>query len=234
MSDSYFEVLDVLSYFKNSKGELSLSFEGDTNSYPCKVTALNVKHRVMVVESSTPILPYGLKHGKPLKIVTANKGREITLHSKYIEPLVADFSAGFEVTIPENLGTNCPRAALRYMLDEIRNGVRITLNGNENQTISGFVQNISSIGIGMKSAAELPRFLAGYLTNDQQIVDCHIALDKNTELDCKMEIRNVQNMVSGESGTFIGGRMLDMNKKDNAVLSNFIRQLQQMHLKSVA
>jgi len=69
------------------------------------------------------------------------------------------------------------------MLDEIRNGVRITLKGDENQTISGFVKNISS---------------------------------------------------SGEPGTYIGGRMLGINQKDNRLLTNFIKELQQVYLEAIA
>ena len=120
------------------------------------------------------------------------------------------------------------------MLDEIRNGVRITLKGDENQTVSGFVKNISSSGVGMKTEAELPRFLTGYLSEDKHIVDCQISLDNSKEIACKMEIRNIQNMISGEPGTYIGGRMLGINQKDNRLLTNFIKELQQVYLEAIA
>lgn len=234
MSESYIEVVDVLTHLRNDACELSVTFEGDKVSYATTVTALNARHRVMVLESYTPILPFGLKTGKPLTIVSDTLGRKITLEGKFIEPVVPDFSLGYEVTIPETLGTELPRGALRYVLDEIRNGVRITLKGAENQTISGFVKNISTSGVRMKTEAELPRFLSKYLSEDTQIVDCQIYLDSVNEIACKMEIKHIQNMVSGEAGTYIGGRMLGINQKDNRVLANFINRLQQSHLEAVA
>jgi hypothetical protein len=59
-------------------------------------------------------------------------------------------------------------------------------------------------------------------------------LTNSKEIACKMEIRNVQNMISGESGTYIGGRMLGINQQDNRVLTNFINQLQQSHQEAIA
>ena len=234
MSESYIEVVDVLTYLRNEASELSVTFEGDKVSYSTTVTAMNARHRIMVLESYTPILPFGLKAGKPVTITSETLGRKITLESKFIEPVVPDFSLGYEVIIPESLGTALPRGALRFMLDEIRNGVRITLKGDENQTVSGFVKNISSSGVGMKTEAELPRFLTRYLSEDKHIVDCQISLDNSKEIACKMEIRNIQNMISGEPGTYIGGRMLGINQKDNRLLTNFINELQQIHLEAVA
>ena len=234
MNDSFLEVVDVLTHLRNSGREVTVTFEGDTISYPTTVSAFNAKHRIMVLDSLAPVYPYGLNHGKPLLVTTSNPDRKFTFKSNFIEPVVPDFSMGYEVTIPEVVGIESPRGAVRYLLDEIRNGVTITLKGSDDQFISGFVKNISTLGVGMKTEAELPRFLSKYLSEDQHVVDCEIALDSNSKIDCKMDIRNIQNMVSGEPGTYIGGRMLRLNSNDKGILSNFITQLQQTHLQAVA
>ena len=57
MQESYIEVLDVLTKLRDFRDEVTVSFEGDQNSYKSMVMALNARHRVMVIENSLPCAP---------------------------------------------------------------------------------------------------------------------------------------------------------------------------------
>jgi len=170
----------------------------------------------------------------PVTIKARKQGRELIFESQFIEPLVADFSLGYQVTIPDRIGTEKPREAFRVLLDEIRNRVRITLQGPENQEINGTVRDISRLGVGMKTESELPRFLNQYFLGDNQTVGCNIELDRDKKISCKMEIRNVHAVNSDSHATLIGGRIMDLSQSDNSLLANFVTQLKRDYLNAYA
>lgn len=230
MTESYIEVLDILTYLRNTSGEVSVSFQGDDSTYPSIITALNAKHQIMVLDSQMPDTSIHLTRGTPITVRAEKQGREFTFNSKFLEPLASDFSLGYQLSIPSALGTAHPREAFRVLLDEIRDKVRITLHDAHKQPIDGIVRNISRSGLGMKTYAELPNTLA----KESQIVDCNILLQETNEISCKMEIKNVTSKENGQNATFIGGRMLDVNQQDTNMLISFIKQLQQQHIQSYA
>ncbi|MBT8145746.1 MAG: hypothetical protein KJN90_02780, partial [Gammaproteobacteria bacterium] len=141
MSESYAEVIEVLTSLRDNHSSIAVGFAGDNNFYPSVVTAVSAKHRVMTIRNSIPASPAALVKDNPVTIKAQKQGRELIFESRFIEPLVADFSLGYQVTIPEQIGTEQPRQAFRILLDEIRNRVRITLQGPENQEINGTVRN---------------------------------------------------------------------------------------------
>ena len=55
MSESYIEVVDVLTHLRNEASELSVTFEGDKVSYSTTVTAMNARHRILMLGSYPPI-----------------------------------------------------------------------------------------------------------------------------------------------------------------------------------
>lgn len=234
MSESYAEVIEVLTSLRDSHSEIAVGFAGDTNFYPSIVTAVSARHHVMTIRNSVPASPAALIKDNPVTIKAQKQGRELIFESRFIEPLVADFSLGYEVTIPDRIGTEQPREAFRILLDEIRNRVRITLQGPENQEISGTVRNISQLGVGMKTESELPRFLNQYFLGDSQTVGCNIELDSNREISCKMEIRNVHAVSSDSHATLIGGRITDLDQSDSSLLASFVAQLKREHLAAYA
>ena len=236
MSESYAEVIEVLCNLRDDHSEIAVGFAGDSNFYPSNITAVSAKHHIMTIKNSIPASPAALVKDNPVTIKVQKQGRVLIFESRFIEPLVADFSLGYQVTIPDRIGTETPREAFRVLLDEIRNRVRITLLGPENQEIKGTVKDISQLGVGMKTESELPRFLNQYLLGNNQTVDCNIKLDKEKEISCKMEIRNVHGVSSAPHthATLIGGRIMDLNKKDSNLLADFVAQLKQDHLNAYA
>ena len=230
MSESYIEVLDVLHYLRDSSGEVSMRVQGDDTAYPGIITALNAKHRVMVVDSQFESERVRLHRGKPVILRADNQGREITFQSKFIESLVPNLNIGYQMQIPKSLGTPQPREAFRVFLDGIRNKIDVTLVGTENQPIAGVVRNLSRVGLGMNTQAELPSALEG----KSRVVDCNMRLQEEDEINCKIEIRNVKSLKNGSPHTFIGARMLEMSRRDGKLLADYISRLQREYVESYA
>jgi hypothetical protein len=234
MSESYAEVIEILNSLRDSRSEIAVGFAGDNNFYPSIVTAVSPRHQVMTIRNSIPASPAALVKDNPVTIKALRQGRELIIESRFIEPLVADFSLGYQVTIPEKIGTESPRQAFRVLLDEIRNRVRITLQGPEDQEIAGTVRDISQLGVGMTTDSELPRFLSQYFLGDPQTVGCNIELDNNREISCKMEIRNVHAATRAPHATLIGGRISDLTQTDRNMLADFVAQLKREYLSAYA
>ncbi|MEZ5489416.1 MAG: PilZ domain-containing protein [Gammaproteobacteria bacterium] len=232
VSDSYAEVIDILTCLRDSRSAISVQFAGDSHFYPSIVTALSPQHRVMTIKDSIPAAPPALVKDNPVIIKAAMRSRELVFESRFIEPLAQDVSLGYQVTIPEKLGTATPRQAFRVLLDEIRNRVRITLQGPENQEIDGTVRDISRLGIGVKTESELPRFLSQFFPDGDQTVGCQIELDPQNKISCRMEIRNIHAVSSDTHATLIGGRILEITQKDNNLLANFVAQLKREQLRA--
>ncbi|MCB1671005.1 MAG: PilZ domain-containing protein [Gammaproteobacteria bacterium] len=234
VSDSYAEVVEILTSLRDGRNEIAVQFAGDNHYYPSLVTAVSPHHRIMTIKDSIPAAPSALVKDNPVTIKAQKQGRELIFESRFIEPLVADVSLGYQVTIPERLGTSKPRQAFRVLLDEIRNRVRITLQGPELQEIDGTVRDISRLGIGMKTESELPRFLSQYFLGGSQTVGCQIDLDREKSISCMMEIRNVHAVASDRHATLIGGRILDLTQKDSNLLANFVSSLKREQLRAYA
>lgn len=230
MTESYIEVLDILKNLRDAQSEVYVRFQGDNALYPSKVTALNAKHKIMVVENAAPTVPANLMPGRPLTITTQKQGREIILASRFLEPLTPDFSLGYQVSIPQALGAQLPRGAFRVMLDNLSNQVSVRLQGDDSTAIEGVARNISNSGLGLKTYGDIPV----PLTQRSQVVDCRIQLQKEAEIGCKMEIRNVQAAGNGKPTTFIGGRMLDLSRRDASLLKEFIAELKRQHFEVYA
>lgn len=229
MSESYIEMLDILTTLRDSGDEMCVKFLGDDTSYPSVVTAINAKHRVMVIDNAIPASPTNFQRGRPLVMTTMKQGREIVFNSEFIEPLVPDYSLGYQVSIPKVLGSELPRGALRLILDDLQEKVLVTLHGGGKSPIDGVVKNISRSGLGLKTYTEVP----DTIENGSETVACKIVLKDEAEINCSMEIRNVQRVSNGKSANFIGGRMFDISRHDNNLLRNFITQLQYQHLESM-
>lgn len=234
VSDSYAEVIEILTTLRDSRSDIAVQFAGDNHFYPSRVTALSPQHRVMTIKDSIPAAPSALVKENPVTIKAAMQGRELVFESRFIEPLAPDLSLGYQVTIPEKLGTATPRQAFRVLLDDIRNRVRITLQGPENQEISGTVRDISRLGIGVKTESELPRFVSQGFFGGDQTVGCQIELDRQKKISCRMEIRNVHAVSSDTHATLIGGRILEITQKDNNLLANFVARLKRDQLRAYA
>ncbi len=234
VSDSYAEVIEILTSLRDNRSEIAVQFAGDSHFYPSLVTAVSSQHRVMTIKDSIPAAPSALVKDNPIIIMAQKQGRELIFESRFIEPLAADVSLGYQVTIPEKLGTARPRQAFRVLLDEIRNRVRITLQGPEHQEIDGTVRDISRLGVGMKTETELPRFLSQYFLGGSQTVGCEIELDREKRILCKMEIRNVHAVSSDRHATLIGGRILDLNQRDSNLLASFVASLKREKLRAYA
>jgi c-di-GMP-binding flagellar brake protein YcgR len=234
MSESYAEVIDILTSLRDKQSEVGVRFEVDGNYYPGVITGVSARHHIMTIRNSVPAAPPALLRDRPVTLRANKQGRILIFNCKFIEPLVADFSLGYQVTIPEEIGTEKPRQAFRVLLDEIRNRVRITLEGPNHQQIDGTVHDISQVGVGMKTDSELPRFLNQYFLGNQQTVGCSIELEKGKQISCQMEIRNVHDVSTNTHATLIGGRILNLTRQDSNLLATFVGELKREYLRAYA
>lgn len=234
VTDSYAEVLEILTSLRDIHHEIAVQFAGDNNFYPSAVTAVSPRHRMMTIRGSIPAAHSVLVKDNLVTIKTQRQGRELIFESRFIEPLATDVTLGYQVSIPEKMVTVRPRQAFRVLLDEFRNRVRVTLRGPEQQQLDGTVRDISPLGIGMKTDSELPRFLSQYFLGGGQTVGCQIELDHEKQIDCRMEIRNVHAVASGAHATLIGGRILHINQHDSNLLAQFVAQLKQEQRRAYA
>ena len=140
-----------------------------------------------------------------------------------------DMNMGYQIEMPEFLGTEQPRGAFRVMLDEMRERVSITLRDTQDHQIEGVVKNISRSGVGMKTNDNF----SAALKESSGSLDCLINLHEADQIACKMEIRNVQQRGNGAPETYVGGRMIDISRKDSGRLLDFIEQMQTMRLKAM-
>ena len=226
-TEAFIEVVDIITTLRETSADVSVLFDGADTGFKSCVRAVNARHRVMVIDSAPPELAlYGLKKGLPLTLNTATHGREITFRSRFLEPFLPGADMGYQIEMPSFLGSEQPRGAFRVLLDELRTRVGISLVDFDNHTIDGVVKNISKSGVGMRTENAFAESLQE--TGDK--VNCLIALDGKEQISCKMEIRNVRHEANGDSSTYVGGRMLDISKKDANLLTDFIEKLQQQML----
>ena len=223
-------MLDILTNLRDSESEVMVRYQNDDTDYASKITAVNAKHRIMVINDSYPNASSSLYRGRPLTISTEKQGRQIQFNSEFIEPLTPDFSLGYQVSIPEALGAQLQRGAFRVMLEDLQKKVLVTLKDTQNQPIDGIARNLSRSGIGMATQAEL----SGKTFDTAHALDCNIVLMDEKEISCKMEVRNVQTKANGATTTLIGGRMFDLAKRDENLLRRFISELQVQHIEALA
>lgn len=229
-TEAFIEVVDIITTLRETAAEVSVRFDREDTRFTSCVRAVNARHRVMVIDSAPPEIPLNrFEKGLPLTLNTTTHGREISFQSRFLEPFMPDMNMGYQIEMPRFLGTEQPRGAFRVLLDEMRQRVGISLVDFNNRTIDGVVKNISKSGVGMRTENALAESLQG--TGDR--VNCLIALDGKEEISCKMEIRNVRHQSNGDSSTYVGGRMLDISKKDANLLTDFIENLQYQMLEAM-
>ena len=72
------------------------------------------------------------------------------------------------------------------------------------------------------------------LPGTNQLMDCTIDLQDNEQIDCRVEICNVQRRTNGDAGTYLGGRMRDISRQDSQRLKDFIQHLQRQRFEVYA
>lgn len=234
ISESYAEVVDMLTNLRDTRTVVAVNFDGEPKFYPSRVTAVNARHHVMTISNSMPLAPAALQKDRSVTIKAQRQGRELVFHSRFLEPLLPDHSFGYQVTIPAEMVADQPRHAFRVMLDEFRERAKVTLRGPDDQCIEGVVNDISREGVGLRTHADLPRFLTRYFMGEDQKVKCDIELDSHTRISCELEIRNVHNKPGTDHATFIGGRMSGLDASATRTLVGFVSRLQQQHLRAYA
>lgn len=229
-TEALIEVVDVLTTIKESRSEVSVLFDGAEESYHSTIAAINARHRVLVIDSapSDLIIPT-LSRGRELTVSSPEQGPQFKFKTRFLESFLPDPSMGYQVEMPSILGMEHSRGAFRVLLDDLRHKVGITLLQPSLEPITGVVENISRSGLGMKTRYALP----GTLKGESTMVDCHIDLQDAAEINCKMEIRNVRHESNGDSNTYVGGRMLDISRRDSNLLTEFIEHLQNQQLKAI-
>ena len=103
-------------------------------------------------------------------------------------------------------------------------------------------KSISHRSIILSSLAEGATRVTGLLFSEDVLATVgafrelggEIELDREKQISCRMEIRNVHAVVSGAHATLIGGRILDINQRDSSLLSQFVMQLKQEQLRAYA
>ncbi len=229
-TEAFIEVVDIITTLRETAAEVSVLFDGEETGFKSSVRAINARHRVMVIDPEpSEMALHNLRKGLPLTLNTTTHGREISFRSRFLEPFLPHMDMGYQIEMPSFLGSEQPRGAFRVLLDELRTRVGITLVDFNNHEIDGVVKNISKSGIGMRTENALAESLRD--TGDE--VNCLIALDGKEQISCKMEIRNVRHESNGDSSTYVGGRMFDINKRDANLLTDFIENLQQQMLESM-
>ena len=229
-TEALIEVVDVLTTIKESQSEVSVLFDGADESYSSRIGAINARHRILVIDSApSEIALPPLNRGRQLTVSSPEQGPQFSFQTRFLEPFLPDVSMGYQIEMPSVLSMQHHRSAFRVLLDELRHKVGITLEQPSSDPITGIVENISKSGVGMKTKYELPVALK----SDSSMVDCHIALMDSEEISCKMEIRNVRHQSNGDTNTYVGGRMLDISRKDSNLLTEFIEHLQNQQLKAI-
>ena len=229
-TESLIEVVDVLSQLRDAKSEVSVQFDGADEGYSSQIFGINARHRIMVVDSAPLELePEVLRRGMPLTVTSDVKGREFRFQSSFLEPFLPDPRMGYQIEMPTVLGMAHARGAFRVLLDELRYKVGITLLMPTSDEIKGTVENISRSGVGMKTKYQLGEGLKG----ESSQVECYIALKDSEEINCRMEIRNVREQNSGSHNTYVGGKMVDISRRDFNILEDFIASLQEQQLKAM-
>ena len=98
-SDRNREVFNKLNELRDSGGRVSLTVAGDSNTYTCRVSASNAKHKVFVVNDFSPAIPSQfMTKAKSITVITAIQDRQsIALRCQYLEPLVEKLNAGHQL-----------------------------------------------------------------------------------------------------------------------------------------
>ncbi len=231
LSESYIEVIDILTMLRDTSSPVSVNLEGMEQPFESYLTALNTKHKVMVIDAAKDTIPAEyMTKGRGIVLSTTSHGREICFRSQFLEPFVPDLSLGHLIEMPKVLGTEQPRGAFRVLLDELRHHVAITLMDERDHLVNGVVKNISKSGVGLQTCSELP----GELATRTRTVSCKIALEDEAEISCRMEICNIQNHSNnGSTGSYVGGRMFDFSQEDSNILTSFIGNLKNQHMQAL-
>jgi len=225
---AFIEVVDALTALRDSASPVTVTATG-VPSFRSKITALNAKHRVLVIDPpSNQSDKKLLWRGQPLTFATTTHERKIVFNSQFLEPLAPDINMGLQIAMPWSLDAEQSRGALRVLLCELQQSVQVMLLPSTNQPIRGKVTNISRLGLGLKTDSELP----SYLKQGDNMVDCEIALSEAHNISCKVEIRNVRKS-NGSLDTYVGGRLLGVSRHDYDRLSDFIERLQKTKLNAL-
>lgn len=230
MSENLIEVIDILNTLRASGSDIAVQVEGVDEKFNSVVRGVSPKHRVMVIDAAPPeiVLPE-LRRNKQMTLSTSLSGREISFRSRFLEPFLPDPRMGYQIEMPEVLGSKQPRGAFRVLLDEMRERVSITLRDEQDHLISGVVKNISRSGVGVRTDAAA----SGLLQESNGVLDCRIGLQSAEEIACRIEVRNVQQSGNGAPATYLGGRMVDISRKDSNRLMDFIEHIQTMRLRAM-
>ena len=229
------EVFDILEHLKNSDTHVNVKFFGSDFQFEGKVTAVNQQHRIMVISDLTPE-PNSmlLKAGTGVQIFLEKDNRLISFLTTYQEPLVSGADLGLQFRIPPMMSTSRERGAFRVLVEQQEN-TAIVLKTESDTVIEGKIDNLSATGARVITLSD-ELHIRDYMNS---VFECVLHLKENQSIKFLLEVLNVEqksqamatvpcsynDKTQASSVTCLGGRFLNMSKRDKQKLLEYLGQV---------
>ena len=219
-------IAGLLTRLLENRSLLSISVPESTDSYNSAILEVHAKEGYLVIDEVNPRSGHGLllKAGR-LGIRTQLKGIDIRFEGLLESSGESEGTAFYRIVFPAALDYRQQRAHYRARVSMAR-PIEVVVERANSEQLSGYLNDISVGGIGIRFADDLPASLA----RGERIPQCHIHLPTGEDIFCKIEIRFTS--VSVEGGCrMIGARFIQLSPAQEAAVARYVAALDREFVK---
>jgi len=213
-------ITGLLTKLLDSRGLLSVNLPGSKELYNSAIIEVHAQQGYLVVDELNPRSGHALllKAGK-MNIQTQLHGVDIRFDGLLESSDESDGAALYRVVFPSTLDYHQQRAFYRAKVSMAR-PIEVTLDRIKGETLSGFLNDISVGGIGIRFTTALP----ASLIRGERIPKCQIKLPTGEEIYCKLEIRFISTAIEG-GHRLLGARFIQLTPSQEAAVARYVAAL---------
>lgn len=218
----------LLTRLQKNRSLLSISVPGSTDPFNSAILEVHSKQRYLIIDELRPKSGHKLllKAGK-LSVQTQLKGIDIRFDSLVESSNEITGVACYRIMLPPTVAYRQQRAYYRAKVSMAR-PIEVVIERAKGEQSSGYLNDISVGGIGMRFADDLPVSMI----RGERIPKCHIRLPTGENISCKIEIRFTSIGVEG-GYRMIGARFIQLSPAQEAAVARYVTALDRERIKKM-
>lgn len=219
-------IAGLLTRLLENRSLLSISIPGSADSHNSAILEVRASEGYLVIDEINPKSGHKLllEAGK-LSVRTQLKGIVIRFDGLIESSGESDGVAFYRIALPPLLDYRQQRAHYRAKVSMAR-PIEVTIERVKGGQLSGYLNDISVGGIGIRFAGELP----ASMTRGERIPKCHICLPTGEDIFCRIEVRFISLGVEG-GYRLIGARFIQLSPAQEAAVARYVAALDREFIK---
>jgi c-di-GMP-binding flagellar brake protein YcgR len=220
------EIASVLIRLCEARTLLSARVKQEDGSFLTSVIRVDTRARRLLLDELNPRTGHdALLRQRSLRAFARLGGVNVAFGATLAGVTFESGVALYEVAFPETLHYEQQRGAYRVAIGSLR-GVALRLRDEGGLALEGEVRDLSVSGAGAR--VQVPPGIE--VPGGHRFRDCSLRLAGAQSIECGFEARYVVPL-PGSRFSHVGGRFLDLSRRDQHALAQFVAHLEREHLK---